>query len=182
MKNNFKISKNLLLIVIFMMINNFAIAQSVYRESTKETKKKSTNNSTKADDDSVFTDEELALIDYYSDPKNKKEIEKISNTLEKVKPLGNNFYTITELASTKEHASKKFKVFETAFAAPSTNSEKVVLLEGIIKTYQSASNQVDKAYVGINNYSEKDKKTITNYKDYYSKVLGILKELLDFTK
>ena len=165
-----------------MMINNFAIAQSVYRESTKETKKKSTNNSTKADDDSVFTDEELALIDYYSNPKNKKEIEKTSNALENIKPLGNNFYSITELALKREEVTKKFKVFETAFGGPTNNSEKVILLENIIREYQSAAGQVDKAYAEINNYSEKDKKTITTYKEDYSKVLGTLQDILDFTK
>lgn len=177
MKNHFKSTGKLFLIMIFLMSNNITFAQSAYREPAKDTKKPATNN-TKKSETTTSTQNDDSMILWYSMTTPTKENEKSSE----VKSPEKSFYTVKELTSTQEDASKKFKIFEKAFAGQSSVPEKLKLAKDIKKTYQTASSQVDKAYAIKNSYSENDQKTILAYKDHYSNVLGFLNELIDFAK
>ena len=176
MKTSLKNPELLFLMMIFLMFNNVTFAQSVYREPAKDTKKPATTSSTKTDSNSTSSKNDDDMILWYSMLSSSNEKSTDTKTAEK------SFYTVKELTTTQEDASRKFKVFEKAFGGQSSVPEKLKLAQDIKKIYQTAASQVDKAYATKSSYSESDQKTILAYKEHYSNVLGFLNELIDFAK
>ena len=182
MKKSHKLTGNFFLTVLFLSTSSFMFSQSAYSEPVKEKPKTTTTTSAKMETKSKYSKEDQAMIDFYSDPKNAKEVEKTANAFENIKPMGDGFYTVTELDMTYKAIVKKFDVFQEEYKSPHTDAERISLLNGIIASYEKANQEATKAKNASSAYSESDKTKVAKYSGYYPKVLSILNEMLEGRK
>ena len=84
-------------------------------------------------------------------------------------------FKMTELVLSYQNVKKKFAEFEPNYSKPQSDIQRTKLLDGIIIEYQKALTEIEKTEKLNLNFSDKEKKSVADYKEYYTKVISILK-------
>lgn len=125
-----------------------------------------------AEENKQIEKEAELIVSGMDDPKNRKAL---NDFAESNSSFGDANYKMTELALSYQNVKKKFAEFEPNYSKPQTDIQRTKLLDGIISEYQKALTEIEKTEKLNLNFTDKDKKSVADYKDYYTKVISILK-------